>query len=66
MLVFKNKKNLKGTGVSISENLTQLRYDLLQKAGEKYGKNNVWSIEGRVMTIINNRYKVINSVGDLK
>ena len=64
--VFKIKKLLKGTKMSISENLTITRYNLLKKAAEKYGKNMVWSHEGRIMTKINGMYVIINSLDDLK
>ena len=39
--------------MSISENLTITRYDLLKKATDKYEKNMVWSREGRIMVSIN-------------
>ena len=60
--VFKNKKELKGKRVSISENLTKYRYDLLKKSQAKYGINKVWTSEGRILTKINDKYIVINSV----
>ena len=37
IIVFKNKKVLKGKNISISENLTRYKYDLLKKAVTKYG-----------------------------
>ena len=51
--VFRNKRKFKGQkidgkSVSISENLTPLRLRLLDEAREKYGRSNVWSIEGRL------------------
>ena len=60
--VFKNKKALKGKRVSISENLTKYRYDILKKSQAKYGMDKVWTSEGRVLTKINDRYIVITSV----
>ena len=64
-LVFRSKKRLKGKAVSISENLTQTRYHLLNAAKAKFGRENVWSSDGRIMTKLDNEYKVINSLDDL-
>ena len=47
-LIF-NKKQLKGTGVSITESLTAGRMQQLINARDQYGFNNVWSIDGRIM-----------------
>ena len=47
MEVFRNKKTLKGQSISISESLTTTRYNLLQKAKDKFGKQNCWTSEGR-------------------
>ena len=65
MRVFKNKKSLKGQNISITENLTRLRVELLKKAGAKYGRDKVWTHEGRIMTKFNDQYITINSDGDL-
>ena len=64
--VFSVKKKLKGKGISITENLTKYRYDLLKEAIEMYGKGNVWTIDGRITTKLNNTYVVITCSGDLK
>ena len=48
--VFGSKEQLKGKNISISENLTQTRYDLLKAASLKLGRGNVWSSDGRIMT----------------
>ena len=58
--VFQNKKKLKGKGISISENLTKKPYTLYQLAISKSGRGNVWTIEGRVKTKINNKIVVLN------
>ena len=47
--IFNNKKQLKGTGVSITESLTAGRMQQLINARDQYGFNNVWSIDGRIM-----------------
>ena len=63
--VLKNKKLLKGTNTLITESLTSYRYDLFKKAEIKYGKKQVWTVEGKVMTKIDDRYTTINSLEDL-
>ena len=48
--VFFSKKKLKGDSVSITENLTAKKIDLLKKANAKFGKGKCWSSEGRIFT----------------
>ena len=63
--VFKVKSRLKGKHFMITESLTKNRYDLFKAALLKYGKGNVWTIEGRITTKINNNFVVIKSLNDL-
>ena len=46
--VFDRKKALKGKKIVITENLTKLRYSLLNKCKDHFGKENVWSFDGRI------------------
>ena len=46
--VYRSKKNLKVKNGFITENLTKLIMGLQKKAIEYYGKENIWSIEGRI------------------
>ena len=46
--VFRSKRQLKGTGVTIREDLTKERLKLLQECITKYGLNNVWTLNGVV------------------
>ena len=64
MEVFRNKKKLKGMGITITESLTKIRYALLQKAKEKYG-NSVWTSEGRIFTKIEDKIVLITSEASL-
>lgn len=48
-IVFTNKKKLKATGVSIKEDLTSTRLELLRSAVEKFGRNRTWTLDGRIM-----------------
>jgi len=50
--VFSVKKRLRGSKVSISEDLTRHRYNLLRQATEEHGRGNVWSSDGRITWVI--------------
>ena len=50
---FGEKRKLKGTG-SITESLTTKRIRQLNDVREKYGFNNVWSYDGKILYKINN------------
>ena len=41
--IYRNKKNLKGTGISLTESLTAKRINMLEKAKEEHTFTNVWS-----------------------
>lgn len=47
--VFSAKRKLKGTGVSIREDLTKTRQELLSRAAELFGRERTWTLDGRVM-----------------
>lgn len=53
--VFSVKKNLKGSGITIREDLTVSRLSLLKRSMEEYGNRNVWSIDGVIMIKIGNK-----------
>ena len=63
--VFSNKRNLKGSSVMITENLTGKRYELLKKCLIKLGKGNVWTYDGRITTKKGESYIVINNEDEL-
>ena len=46
--IFKNKKLLKGKGVSITESLTKDRITELNEARETYDFRNVWNSDGKI------------------
>ena len=56
--IYRNKKKLKGTGISVTESLTVKRIKLLEKAREGYTFNNVWSQDGTIMFFDKNPNKV--------
>ena len=48
--VFKQKRKLKGTGISLFENLTKRRTMLMNDVKKIAGLKNVWSIDGNIFT----------------
>jgi len=64
--VFKAKKILRKTGIVIQEDLTKIRADtILKKAIDIAGLKNVWTLEGTIMAVQNNKRYRINSFEDL-
>ena len=53
------------TGVTITENLTRSRYELYKNAMSKFGKTNVWTLEGRVMINIDGKKHSVTSCDQL-
>ena len=49
--IFSKKKQLKNSGISITESLTKLRMSKLAKAREEFGFRNVWTVDGRICYI---------------
>lgn len=47
-LVYGAKKNLKGSGITVREDLTSQRLEVLKKAIERHGLRRTWSLDGRV------------------
>ena len=66
MEVFYNKKNLRGNKAVITESLTAMRLELLNKAKTKYGYRNVWTSEGRIFTKCDNKLIHISSDADME
>lgn len=52
--MFSAKKALKGTGITIREDLTKCRLEVLKRAVKEYSERNVWSSDGVIMVKINN------------
>lgn len=63
--VLKCRKLLKSTGMSIQEDLTARRLNLLKMAAEKYTRNNVWVHDGRVCVKNGGKIRRINHEDDL-
>ena len=56
--IYRNKKKLKGTGISVTESLTARRMNMLEKAREEYTFNNVWLQDHKIMFFDKNTDKV--------
>ena len=52
--VYSNKRKLKGKSLLITESLTAARVRLLKQAQTRYGVENVWSSDGRILHKIGN------------
>ena len=51
-MVFDVKKKLKNTGISITENLSPERYELYKKCMNSFGKENCWTLDGRINCLL--------------
>lgn len=59
--IYKNKKKLKNTGIIIKEDLTAMRFNLMNKCIVKFGKNNVWTTSGKIHVWDGNKKLVIET-----
>ena len=55
--IYRNNKNLKGTGIRVMESLTAKWISMLEKARQEYTFNNVWSEDGKIMFFDKNTNK---------
>lgn len=65
-LVYRNKKNLKGSIISIKEDLTPQRQRLLKEALTILDKKHIWTIDGNIFTSINNKTLQIRKIQDIE
>ena len=54
--IYRNKKKLNGTGISVTGSLTAKRISMLEKAREEHTFNNVWSQDGKI-TFFDKKHK---------
>lgn len=52
--LFRSKKALKGTGITIREDLTKVRLDILKSAVSSYTNKAVWTNDGVIMVKVGN------------
>lgn len=57
--IIQNRKLLKGSKVSIVEDLTKEKLDLLKACHSCLGRDKVWIYNGKIMTNLNNKYQEI-------
>lgn len=57
--VFQAKASLKSTGIFINEDLTSQRHKLKMNAIQDFGKNNVWTMGGKIFARAEDQVKVI-------
>ena len=50
--VFQARRKLKGTQITIVENLTSKQVAILSKARNKFGVRNVWSLDERIFALV--------------
>ena len=64
--IFDVKKRLKGQGILITENLTSKRYSLLRKCIEQHGRENCWTLDGRIYFKVGETVKIVTKKADLE
>lgn len=63
--MFSNKKRLKGSGVTLREDLTAMRHNILKEAITKFGLNNVWTLDGTIIVNIGGTKRRVTRSCDL-
>lgn len=53
--ILSHKRSLKSSGISMFEDLTKLRHELLAAAKKKYGKSQAWSAGGKIYALCNGK-----------
>ena len=64
--MFFKRRNLKGSGISISDHLTEFHRDLLAESGKVFGSDSTWTSMGRVFVNIDGKRDEIKSGLDIK
>nr|CAI5837297.1 unnamed protein product [Callosobruchus analis] len=57
--VYSNKKNLKGSKITIREDLTATRLKIVREKVSIYGKKNVWTNNGKILWLENGNVKTL-------
>ncbi|KAJ4430577.1 hypothetical protein ANN_19165 [Periplaneta americana] len=63
--MFSNKKRLKGSGVTLRDDLTAMRHNILKEAITKFGLNNVWTLDGTIIVNIDGTKRRVTRSCDL-
>lgn len=62
--IFRSKAKLKGERITIREDLTKCRLEVLKKSIQQYGIQNVWTADGRINVRNGTQKFVIDSITD--
>lgn len=62
---FRSKRHLKGSGITVREDLTATRLNLLRTAIDKFGLNNTWTQDGVIIVLRGNTRHRIRQIADL-
>lgn len=65
MDIIKSRKALKGTGIIIAEDMTHEKHKLLKETVQQIGKENVWTMDGKIYAKVNNKKYLIKDASDL-
>ena len=64
-MVYDRKKALKGSGLVITESLTRLRMEWYRTVKDKVGQRNVWTLDGTIYCVVDERLRKIRSGRDM-
>ena len=64
-LVFGKKKLLKGSGMTLREDLTTTRLDLYKKVVDKYSYKNVWTNDGKIFFKKDDKIRCVSNEAEL-
>lgn len=64
--LFMEKKHLKGTGITIKEDLTSIRQTVLKNASEAFSKEQVWSDMGAIVIKTDKNYHRVKTQHELE
>lgn len=64
--IFRKKKNLKGSGMVLREDLSRMRHNLLKEAIAKFGLHNVWTNDGDIIVNHGGAKKRLTRMTDLR
>jgi len=65
MEILLKRRLFKGSKISAQEDLTKNKLEILKRAGEKFGQNNAWSLNGRIFVRTDVGKEEIKTIEDL-
>ncbi|CAH1963222.1 unnamed protein product [Acanthoscelides obtectus] len=65
MKLLRNRKLLKGSGITLTEDMSHARYNLHQKAVQKWGKQKTWFYNGEIWVKLRENKLQIKTEEDL-